>query len=124
VNLPACGPATGGRFAARRDNGTAMVYLRLAMNAAKVWRRTLFVALAVLCQGVLAVHDAQHIDEQPSTCSVCQAHLPLIAADPGSIVSLVPTVEIIATAPHCLRAAGNHRPYSTFLSRAPPGSLT
>jgi len=94
------------------------------MKVVKLWRRTLFVVLAVLCQGVMTVHDAQHIDDQPSTCSVCQAHLPLIAADPGSIVSVLPRVEVIAAAPRCVRVAENHRPYSSFLSRAPPGSLT
>lgn len=94
------------------------------MKAAKVWRRTLLVALAVLCQGILAVHDAQHVGEQTTTCSVCQAHLPLISGEPGSMVTAAPMTEVVATAPRCVGVADNHRPFSTFLSRAPPESLT
>lgn len=99
-----------------------MYYLFPIMKAVGFWRRTFLVALMVLCQGVLAVHDAQHIDEPSSTCSVCQAHLPLISSEPGSITPVLPMIQVIAAAPRSIPIVETPRRYSSFQSRAPPRS--
>lgn len=93
------------------------------MNA-KACRRTLLVMLAVLSQGILAVHDAQHVDAQPSTCTVCQAHLPQIAGEPPDLVSASPAITTHSVAPARLEIADAERPYESFRSRAPPTHLT
>jgi len=90
----------------------------------KALRRSLLIALAVLSQGILAVHDAQHVDAQPSTCTVCQAHLPQISGETAELVCASPLVTAQQPAPLCVRMAQTHRPYTIFQSRAPPGNLT
>jgi len=90
----------------------------------KALRRSLLIVLAVLSQGILAVHDAQHIDAQPSTCTVCQAHLPQIAGEPADLVCASPPVTTQEPAPLCVRMAETYRPYAIFQSRAPPENLT
>lgn len=87
-------------------------------------RQTLLIVLAVLSQGILAVHDAQHIDAQPSTCTVCQAHLPPITGEPSGLLALTTAAAIQPAAVRSVRIAHPERPYSTFRSRAPPENLT
>jgi len=91
---------------------------------AKAFRRTLLIVLAVLSQGILAVHDAQHVDAQPSTCTVCQAHLPQIAGEPADLVCASPEITFQDLAPRSVEMAEADRPYTSFQSRAPPESLT
>jgi hypothetical protein len=87
------------------------------------WRWALLIVLAALCQGILAVHDAQHIDGQPSTCTVCHGHAPQMAAAPPGVLLAPPLTPVIARAPLRIRAAGT-TPYTAFQSRAPPAGLS
>ena len=103
-------------------------YLARTMKArvltAKAWQRTLLFLLVLACQGILAQHDAQHMDAQPSTCSVCSAHLPQIVGEAPGIVFARPMVAIIAPAPRNVPSVRCDRPRAPFQSRAPPDHLS
>ena len=106
-----------------------MVYRHRLMQArallkATVSRRTLLVMLVVLGQGILAVHDAQHVDAQPSTCTVCQAHLPQIAGEAPDLIPAPPAITARTFASRRVEPADSDRPYESFRSRAPPLRLT
>lgn len=93
------------------------------MNA-MAWRRTLLFLLVVASQGILAEHDAQHMDAQASTCSVCQAHLPQIAGEASGIVFVRPMHADVVCAPRRIPSTCALRPRAPFQSRAPPGHLS
>ena len=93
------------------------------MNAMP-WQRTLLFLLVVACLGILAEHDVQHMDAQPSTCSVCSAHLPQMVGAASGILIARPMVVTIAAAPEHVGSARCDRPRAPFQSRAPPEFLS
>lgn len=80
---------------------------------------TLPVLLVVLCQGVLLLHDIQHVATDIPQCAICQAHLPQIAVLPGACVALAGSaLPFMLPLPEPNQVAS--RTPSVFRSRSPP----
>jgi hypothetical protein len=96
-----------------------VVSFPVAMSSNLRLKLTLPVLLVVLCQGVLLLHDIQHVAADVPQCAICQAHLPQIAVLPGECVP-VPASTLQFMLP--LRAPDQvaSRTPSVFRSRSPP----
>ncbi|MEZ5560555.1 MAG: hypothetical protein R3E86_18680 [Pseudomonadales bacterium] len=94
------------------------------MTALPTLRRSLPALLLVLCQGLLVLHDSQHVVPEFSHCAVCQAHAPQIAEPPPHDLVPLPVFVVRALLPLEQLAANAAQPRLAFRSRAPPKSLS